>query len=88
MPRSVEEIIAHADELVAEAEQYEPRDEDEITVAELDLRTAVVARATVERQTTEAVAAARREGMSWTAIAKLLGTSRQAAQHRYHDRVA
>ncbi|MGX0672161.1 hypothetical protein [Kocuria marina] len=32
MPRTVEEILAHADELAARFEQYDPRPEDELDV--------------------------------------------------------
>lgn len=32
MPRTVEEILTHVDELAARFEQYEPRPEDELDV--------------------------------------------------------
>ena len=32
MPRTVEEILTHADELAARFEQYEPQPEDELDV--------------------------------------------------------
>jgi len=40
-------------------------------------------RARGERQVVDAVAAARRKGMSWQRIGDILGTSAQAAQQRY-----
>jgi hypothetical protein len=86
MPRSLTEIIEHADELADRFEDYEPRDADRVPLAELierRLRQAAVARADVERQVVAAVTAARAEGMSWARIGELLGTSAQATHKRY-----
>lgn len=42
--------------------------------------------ATAERELADAVAAARRQGRSWSEIAMVLGVSKQAARERYgHD---
>src|ERR671926_451026 len=60
MPRSVEEILKHADELAKRFEDYEPRPEDERNVdAVLALRDAVVERSEAERHLSGAVAKAR-----------------------------
>lgn len=83
MPRSIQEILDHADELAQRFEDYEPAEGDEISVAELLLRRAVLARARSERQVLDAVLTARSDGMSWAAIGAILGTSAQAAQQRY-----
>ena len=83
MPRSMQDILDHADELAKRFEEYEPSPEDEVAVAEHLLRRAALARAQGERQTGEAVLAARRAGVSWKRIGAELGISAQAAQQRY-----
>ena len=83
MPRSIQEILDHADELAKRFEDYEPNDGDERPVEEYLLERATIARAHGERQVVDAVAAARRAGMSWQRIGDILGTSAQAAQQRY-----
>jgi hypothetical protein len=89
MPRTVDEILKHADELAARFENYEPTDEDELDVgAVADLRAAVLERSDAERHVIEAVQVARNSGMSWDAIGTFLGTSGEAARQRYGDKVA
>lgn len=83
MPRSVQDILDHADELAKRFEDYEPSPDDEVAVAEHLLRRATVARARSERQIGEAVEQARRAGMSWKSIGSELGITAQAAQQRY-----
>ncbi len=83
MPRSIQEILDHADELARRFEEYEPSEADERPVEEYLLQRAALARARSERQIVEAVAAARGAGISWAKIGDLLGTSAQAAQQRY-----
>jgi hypothetical protein len=83
MPRSIQEILDHADELARRFEDYEPSPEDEVGVAEYQLRLATLARARSERQVAEAVTAARRAGVSWKRIGIELGISAQGAQQRY-----
>lgn len=83
MPRSIQEILDHADELAHRFEDYEPNAADERPVEEYLLERAVIARAQGERQIVEAVTTARSKGMSWQRIGDLLGTSAQAAQQRY-----
>lgn len=82
MPRSVQDILDHADELAKRFEDYEPSSDDEVAVAEYLLRRAALARARSERQIAEAVDAARRAGISWKRIGVELGISAQAAQQR------
>lgn len=48
MPRTVEEILAHADELAARFEQYEPRPEDELRGGAITVLRAIVAEASAE----------------------------------------
>lgn len=83
MPRSIQEILDHADELAARFEDYEPTEGDERSVEEYVLERATLDRARSERQVVEAVTAARAKGMSWARIGAVLGTSAQAAQQRY-----
>lgn len=83
MPRSIQEILGHADELAARFKDYEPADGDERSVEEYMLERATLDRARSERQVVEAVTAARSKGMSWVRIGAVLGTSAQAAQQRY-----
>ena len=89
MPRTVEEILAHADELAAKFEAYEPDPADELDAQAVTLlRRAVAERSDAERHVVEAVKAARGAGLSWAAIGTLVGTSGEAARQRYSSKVA
>lgn len=84
MPRSVEDILAQAEELSKRFENYEPLDADELsTTAVLALRDAVTARSAVEEQLILAVKQARQESMSWKTIGNFIGTSGEAARQKY-----
>ena len=83
MPRSIQDILDHADELAKRFEDFDPEHADEIPVEEYLLQRAVVARARSEHQVIDTVINARIAGMSWQKIGTLLGTSAQAAQQRY-----
>lgn len=87
MPRTIQEILDHADELAERFESYEPGAGDERPVEEYMLERAALGRARSERQVIEAVVAARAAGASWQKIGGLLGTSAQAAQQRYSSLV-
>ncbi len=82
MPRSIQEILDHAEEIAQRFENYEPSDGDERPVEEYMLERAALDRARSERQVIDAVIAARTAGASWQRIGSLLGTSAQAAQQR------
>ncbi|WP_244944861.1 MULTISPECIES: hypothetical protein [Kocuria] len=89
MPRTVEEILAHADELAARFEQYEARPEDELDVDAITaLRAAVAEQSVAERHVIDAVRTARHAGMSWAAIGTFVGTTGEAARQRYTRLVA
>jgi len=88
MPRSIQDILDHADELAERFENYEPDPDDERPVEEYLLERAALARARSERQIVDAITAARTKGVSWTRIGELLGTSAQAAQQRYGNVIA
>lgn len=83
MPRSIQDIIDHADQLAERFENFDPDDAVEVPVEEYLLQRAVIARARSEQQVFEAVAKARSAGISWQRIGSLVGTSAQAAQQRY-----
>ena len=83
MPRSIQDILDHADELAARLENYDPETGDERPVEEYLLERAALARARSERQIVDAVTTARSKNVSWQRIGELLGTSAQAAQQRY-----
>ncbi len=86
VPRSVDEILQHAEELAERFEQYQPQPEDErdkdVVIA---LRDAVLARSDAERRLRDAVAEARRRGISWSMIGSLVGTSGEAARQKFRD---
>ncbi len=89
MPRTVEEILAHADELAARFEDYEPNPGEELNMdAAGRLRAAIAEQSTAERHLLDAVKAAREAGMSWACIGTFVGTTGEAARQRYGARVA
>ena len=83
MPRSIQDILDHADEIAKRFENFDVDHADEIPVEEYLVQRAVVARAQSERQLIDTVVNARTAGLSWQRIGALLGTSAQAAQQRY-----
>ena len=83
MPRSIQDILDHADQLAERFENYDPAPGDERPVEEYLLQRAAVARARSERDIVDAITAARSKGVPWQRIGELLGTSAQAAQQRY-----
>ncbi len=84
MPRTMQEILEHADKLAAHFERdYDP-DPARTEVTPLgELYLAVQERAASERHIAETVAVARAHGASWATIGGLLGTSGEAARQRY-----
>lgn len=84
MPRTVQDILDHADELAKRFEEFEPKPGDERDPAVFAaLRRAVVARSDAERAVKLAVDQARQHGFSWSFIGALIGTSGEAARQRY-----
>lgn len=87
MPRSVKDILEHADELAKRFEDYEPSPTDERDPAVFaELRRAVLSRSEAERSIRDAVDDAREHGYSWAFIGSLIGTSGEAARQRYGRR--
>lgn len=89
MPRTLQEILDHADEI---ADAFETHEADEVTdlSAELlqQLRKALKLRAAAERAIADTVAEMRKDGYSWTVIGGELGTTGEAARKRYKDHPA
>ena len=83
MPRSIQAILDHADEIAKRFEDFDPDHAEEIPVQEYLLQRAVVSRARSEQQLLDAVVTARAAGIPWQKIGEILGTSAQAAQQRY-----
>ncbi len=84
VPRSVQDILDHADELATRFESYEPAAEDERDAQVFAaLRDAALSRSDAERSIRNAVDDARAHGYSWAFIGTLLGTSGEAARQRY-----
>lgn len=84
MPRSLQEILDHQDELAERFEQYEPKPGDRLDPAPLEaLRTATRHKANAEAELAQAVANARQAGYPWATIGALLGTTGEAARQRY-----
>lgn len=88
MPLSVMQILDHADELARVFEEHEPRTAEGGGSPLGALQRAVTARADAERAVLDAVAAARRDGFSWSVIGAYLGTSGEAARQRYGKLIA
>ena len=84
MPRPIQDILDHANDLAKRFEDYKPTEADERDPESLkQLRDAVLARSDAERSIGGAVVAARADGLSWAAIGSMLGTSGEAARQRY-----
>jgi hypothetical protein len=84
MPRSAEEIMAHADELADQFEDYDPAAGTGKDARALwDVAAAFRRAAVSARDLAAAVSVARAEGHSWAAIGAMLGTSGEAARQRY-----
>lgn len=89
MPRSVDDILKHADELAARFEEYDPDPGQELDPGAVRLlRDAVQERSQAERHVVEAIRKAREVGMSWSVIGAFVGTTGEAARQRYGDKVA
>jgi hypothetical protein len=84
MPRTVQEILDHAEELARRFESYEPAVADERDAQVFAaLRDAALSRSNAEQSIGAAVSDARAHGYSWAFIGSVLGTSGEAARQRY-----
>ena len=69
MPRTVDEILQHADELAARFESYEPNSADELDPGAVTLlRAAAAGRSEAGRHLIAAARRTREAGMPWSAI--------------------
>lgn len=87
MPRSIDDLLAQADELADRFEDYEPDEDDLGEPVLMALRRTAYRRALIERELVEMVCQAREAGASWSKIGKELGTSGEAARQRYADKI-
>jgi len=88
MPRTLDYVLKHADELAAQFERYEPQPGDKRDPEHISsLRAAVQLRAEGERALMAAVADARAAGYSWAAIGVVVGTTGEAVRQRYGSRL-
>lgn len=83
MPKSIAEIVLHADELAQRFENFDPSSAHDLDPAEGKLIRDAIERALCEQRIAQDVADARRAGLSWKKIGAALGISAQAAQQRY-----
>jgi hypothetical protein len=84
MPRSLQEILSHADELAHRFEDYEPRPGDRKDAGALrEIRKAYEDLLLAQRRLADAVSVARAEGCAWGTVGMMLGTSGEAARQRY-----
>lgn len=84
MPRTVEEILASADQLAKKFEDYEPQPGDAIDGAPLQaVREGFEDLALAQKRLSERVSVARAAGHSWASIGAMMGTSGEAARQRY-----
>ncbi|MGB8385440.1 MAG: hypothetical protein WCG47_30075 [Dermatophilaceae bacterium] len=89
MPRCVDDILKHADELAERFDNYEPDPADELNRDAVHaLRAAVIERSAAEQHLLDAVRSARAAGLSWSAIGTLVGTTGEAARQRYASKMA
>ena len=86
MPRSIQEILDHAEQFSDLFEDHDPNPDNFGEGESLRaLSKAVQARAETEKQMVDVVSDARAEGHSWSAIGGILGTTGEAARQRYKD---
>lgn len=83
--RTIDEIIARADEFAVAFEQYEPQPGDEHAPIPpvMAVKLAAWRRDAAERELAEAVRAAREHNLSWREVGAAIGTSGEAARQRY-----
>ncbi|MGH3505163.1 MAG: hypothetical protein ACRDQA_30365 [Nocardioidaceae bacterium] len=84
MPKSLQWILDHQDELATRFEEFEAdRDGHDDANAFARLLRAASVRMETEAEVAAAVVAARGAGYSWAMIGGAIGTTGQAAQQRY-----
>lgn len=83
--RSIDEIIARADEFADAFENYEPRpgDDNAPLPPVMAVKLAAWRRDTAERDLAAAIRSARDQQASWREVGEAIGTSGEAARQRY-----
>lgn len=83
--RSLDEIIARADEFADAFENYEPSPGDEMAPLPpvMAVKLAAWRRDAAERDLAEAIRTAREQRVSWREVGEAIGTSGEAARQRY-----
>ncbi|HBX80769.1 MAG: hypothetical protein WAV45_03690 [Propionibacteriaceae bacterium] len=83
--RTIEEIVARADEFADTFENYDPKpgDLDAPVPPAMAVKLAAWRRDAAERELAEAVRAAREKRLSWREVGAAIGTSGEAARQRY-----
>ena len=82
MPRTVDEILAQADELARRFEDAEPVAGTDGTALRA-VREAFEDLALTQKRLSERIAVAKAAGHSWATIGAMIGTSGEAARQRY-----
>lgn len=82
MPRTLQEILDHADELTRQLHSPQPSGISNAAPLRA-IGDAVTERAATERRIADTITTARKAGVSWSAIGAMLGTSGEAARKRY-----
>ena len=84
MPKSVEDILANAENLSKRIRDFEPSKKDEKDVKVFKaLQDAAMQRSLVEKNLVKQIKKARANGYSWSLIGSFLGTTGEAARQRY-----
>ena len=83
MPRPLDEVIQHADEIADWFEAEGPSPENEIPVSEYFLGLLADVRRSGANKVLEAVVLARNAGASWHQIGEVLGISATEAERRF-----
>lgn len=83
--RSIDDILARADEFADAVENYDPKrgDLDAPLPPAMAVKLAAWRRDTAEKELAEAVRAAREQSLSWREVGEAIGTSGEAARQRY-----
>ncbi|HQY96985.1 MAG TPA: AsnC family protein [Phycicoccus sp.] len=85
MRPSLSELIAKADQLADQFENYEPTDDDLNAPLPplMSVKLAQFRRAQAEKELAEAIHAARDAKISWRELGEAIGTSGEAVRQRY-----
>ena len=83
MPKSMEELIQHADDISELFEKWDSSQSIVLSKEEMAILRAVYQRCFQEKKIADAVQNARAKNISWKDIGFVLGTSAQSAHRKY-----